>query len=362
MERERALLVQADNFQNALEIFETSCTVILRNEGEDIPLDTFAMAITGQGVKFGKAAALAHYLKLLPYRIEVTGYLAEPPSPPERAFLYGGPGPRPSGMVEQLRKMANERTTYIYVTPSYNKIPFDDLIIEEAVITAQNQAHNIYEVRLQLKSVLFYNSLMDAVTTAANVFGKLAPLLVPAGAIAGAALGAALAATGIVSAPIGTAALIGGLGGAALGFTVSSVAAVGAGVLNFFGILPTIKGSLPWQKYTVPLGDIGDYDIELYGKFDGFPLITVSKNGEVLVKERPVIIGQNILGEVQHHPYAKDIYFVPVPLVEGVTEVTNENLGKQTGILAFSCKKLRSPEEIPAGIPVYDLQTGRKVR
>lgn len=356
--RGRSLLIQEGNENNALEIFETSCTVIMRNEGEDIPLDTFWG---------GKGAALAHYLKLLPYRVEVTGYLATPPK--EGNILYGM-GERPVLQVEHLRQMSLERTTYTYITPSYEGMVLNDLIIEEAVVTAASSAHNVYDVRLQMKNVFFYNSVLDAFQTAATAFGKIfatmAGVTVPLGAAAGMIIGATVGnalggpAGALAGAAVG---LVGGaLAGALVAGTVALVVGAAAGVLNLLGIMPTMRGSLPWQKYTTPLGNYGEYEFEIYGHKDGYPVITVSKAGEILVQEAPVRMGQNILAPAQWHPAARGLYIMPIPLVEGVESVTNENFGVTTGLLAFSFQWLPHIEDIPEGVPVVNLNDYFKVK
>jgi hypothetical protein len=177
-----------------IEIFEFSCTVILRNEGEDIPLDTFP---------FGKGNALAHYLKLMPYRVEVVGALANPPEHWGARYIYGG-HERPVKLAEALREMATRRQTVQYVTPSFPGFVMEDLILEDVAITAQNKDFNVYDVRIQMKNVLFYNSLADLLNVMGQAFAKAYGILHPvamhpgtrfASGVLGALLGAAMAGT-----------------------------------------------------------------------------------------------------------------------------------------------------------------------
>jgi hypothetical protein len=162
-----------------IEIFEFSCTVILRNEGEDIPLDTFP---------FGKGNALAHYLKLMPYRVEVVGALANPPEHWGARYIYGG-HERPVKLAEALREMATRRQTVQYVTPSFPGFVMEDLILEDVAITAQNKDFNVYDVRIQMKNVLFYNSLADLLNVMGQAFAKAYGILRPVAKFAGGVAG-----------------------------------------------------------------------------------------------------------------------------------------------------------------------------
>jgi hypothetical protein len=312
-----------------VEIFEYSCTLILQNESEDIPLDTFLR---------GKANALAHYIKLMPYRLEITGALANPPSHWGASVLYGG-YERPIDLVEKLRQMAGKRTTYTYLTPTYRGMVFRDLIIEDVAITGNNQAHNIYEVRLQLKNVMFYDSLQEFFGTletfAQNVadnFGLLAPTLIAGGAIGGALLGA-IVFPGL--GPIAGAAIGTFVGGAAAG-----ALAIAGGVLQYFGMIPTVRGSLPWQKFTTPIGPRGEYEFEIFPHRKGYPVISVRKGSHSIVEGAPIRMGEDVLGAVQHDEYARGLHLIPLPTTEGVFDVTNDNFGRETQLFIFTFDKV----------------------
>jgi hypothetical protein len=343
-----------------IEIFEFSCTVILRNEGEDIPLDTFP---------FGKGNALAHYLKLMPYRVEVVGALANPPEHWGARYIYGG-HERPVKLAEALREMATRRQTVQYVTPSFPGFVMEDLILEDVAITAQNKDFNVYDVRIQMKNVLFYNSLADLLNVMGQAFAKAYGILRPvakfaggvAGSLAGAFLGASIVGP-LLSPFVGPAAgdALGALSGAIVGamagvfagevaaVVISGGAALGAVVLHLLGLLPAQRGSLPWQKFTTPILDRGDYEFEIYPHMHGYPMISVRKDGYSIIENRPIRMGENVLAEVQYDELAKGLYLVAVPLVEGVWDVTNDNFGKETGLYIATVEPLAESAQVPAG-------------
>jgi hypothetical protein len=331
-----------------IEIFEFSCTVILRNEGEDIPLDTFP---------FGKGNALAHYLKIMPYRVEVVGALANPPEHWGARYIYGG-HERPVKLVEALREMATRRQTVQYVTPSFPGFIMEDLILEDVAITAQNKDFNVYDVRIQMKNVLFYNSLEDLLNVIgqkfAKAYGVIRPVATFAGGVAGSLLGAVVGTA--IAGPLGTVAgarrageMVGVFAGEVAAVVISGGVALGAGVLHLLGFLPVQRGSLPWQKFTTPILNRGDYEFEIYPHRHGYPMISVRKDGYSIIENRPIRMGENVLAEVQHDELAKGLYLVAVPLVDGVWDVTNDNFGKETGLYIATFEPLTESPQVPDG-------------
>lgn len=337
-----------------LELFEESCTVIMANESEDVPLDTFLK---------GKRKALEHFIKLMPYRVEIVGKLATLPEEWNSQHIFGGPNPRPLDKFETLRQMANARDTFIYVSPSYDapNYYFENMLIEEAVCTANNREHNVYDVRIQMKNVVFFDSWEEFWKGASNIpqtFGNVlattGPWLTAGGAVIGGVIGAVVG--GQLGAAVG--AVLGGAAGLAAAVTVSAVVALGAfaiktvvsGVqlfLQWIGALPAQRGSLPWQKFTTPLGWRGNYEFEIYPHLKGFPVITVRKGDYTIVENKPIRLGENVLAEVQYDDYAKGLYLVAAPVVEGISEVTNDNFGDTTQLFVFSVDEGNPPSDIP---------------
>jgi hypothetical protein len=184
----------------------------------------------------------------------------------------------PVKLAEALREMATRRQTVQYVTPSFPGFVMEDLILEDVAITAQNKDFNVYDVRIQMKNVLFYNSLADLLNVMGQAFAKAYGILRPvakfaggvAGSLAGAFLGASIVGP-LLSPFVGPAAgdALGALSGAIVGamagvfagevaaVVISGGAALGAVVLHLLGLLPAQRGSLPWQKFTTPFSTVG---------------------------------------------------------------------------------------------------------
>jgi hypothetical protein len=233
----------------------------------------------------------------------------------------------------------------------------DDLILEDVAITAQNKDFNVYDVRIQMKNVLFYNSLADLLNVMGQAFAKAYGVMRPvakfvggvAGALLGAAVGTAIAGPlGIVAGAI-AGAMVGVFAGEVAAAVISGGVALGAGILHLLGFLPAQRGSLPWQKFTTPILNRGDYEFEIYPHRHGYPMLSVRKDGYSILENRPIRMGENVLAEVQHDELAKGLYLVAVPLVDDVWDVTNDNFGKETGLYIATFEPLTESAQVPDG-------------
>jgi len=246
----------------------------------------------------------------------------------------GGPGYE----IEQYNKLANfsnrdttfKWTSYMFVQQTaYSQIIQPGLAIgglgmaEFSAIKSNKKPINIIGARIRFQSIVFTGgghpvdsedvwdrgrqSLDDTGVSPWDLFSAAA------GTYAGYMAGAAAVAAGISA---GWAIAIG-----------AGVAVLATGAVSVLGSLPTMVGSVPYQRFVTRV-DGKDLEIGLRSNEDfGIVTFSVGYNGELLINERRVVYGEDLLAG-NTSSVLRGLHIVPLDPSGHETVVTPENLGR----------------------------------
>jgi len=303
----------------------------------------FPNTITGEPLDLkpaqGTASQLAEHIHHEPMTLDITADLTGDPG--KRAGALGGAGYE----LEQYNRLVafvNRTTTFAYTSLLFvNQTPTSDAVVpgltmeglglaDFSAVKGNGRPQNIIAARIKFQSIVFTIGGQPVSPPVAWDRGRqkldeAVAWWVTAGALAGGAaagVAAAILAAG-AGATVGWAVALGIAGGLAV-----------TGFLSWIGSLIVGQGSVPYQSFITEIAG-QDFAFELRSNDSaGFCTFSMGVNGQWLVRERKVLVGEDLLVGVVH-PAARGLHIIPCACGGASIAATPETLGRTVQLGVF---------------------------